>query len=410
MTERVRKMLEEFTITYNDVEKQETQILRGIFKDVCAKSMGKPGVLRHAQYLETVSKEFPVRINEGELIVGTDIFMMDYSDMMEEGALWTNGGHFSVDYITPLKIGFGGIRKRVEAIEPVNDQVANNKQAFITVLDGFSRLILRYADEAKRLAQSCTDKVRKAELEQIERNCRDITFGAPKTFYQALQLVYFIQIFLHLEAIWAGSVAFGRMDQYLYPFYKRDVENGVLTKEEAEELIMCFDIKVSRGGDDSQNITLGGLDENGNAADNELTRLFLKAQVQTKVRQPSLSLRVSEKTAPETMDAALECIAAGIGMPSLFNEDVIKKGILKMGVDPKDANDYVIVGCYEATPQGNTFCQTTALDLNLVDILLDYLKTEPLYDTFEEFYAGFEGVLCTAVQNKVHAHIPTVER
>jgi len=94
-------MLEEFTITYNDVEKQETQILRGIFKDICAKSMGKPGVLRHAQYLETVSKEFPVRINEGELIVGTDIFMMDYSDMMEEGALWTNGGHFSADYIYP---------------------------------------------------------------------------------------------------------------------------------------------------------------------------------------------------------------------------------------------------------------------------------------------------------------------
>lgn len=125
----------------------------------------------------------------------------------------------------------------------------------------------------------------------IGENCILISREAPVSFWQALQLVWFVQIFLHAESK-ASAVSFGRLDQYIWPFYSRDVMNGTLTPEFALELIECFYIKASEG-DESQNLIVGGMDACGNNVENELSLLYLRAAREVQLRQPSLSVRIA---------------------------------------------------------------------------------------------------------------------
>ena len=388
MNHRLEQIVKRFQQRPAAWEIADKQQLNGIFQRIAAKSRTAPPVVKMADYLGAAARELPVRIQEYELIVGSDIYEIDCCC---EYGFFPNGGHYSADYRLPLQVGLGGMIARIDAIEPSTPETATNRKAMLHAWRSLSLLIERYADEAANLAEQENCRDRQVELRQIAENCRRLILDKPETFHQALQLTYFIQIFLHLEGLGSNSMSFGRLDQFLYPFYRRDRQCGRLTVEQAEELWMCFAEKVSYC-DCSQNLVLGGYDTNGREAGNELSCLIMRAQAAVKMRQPSLSLRVTPQTGDEAWAAALTLAAGGFGMPSFFNDPVVIKALENTGAEKTDACHYAIIGCYEANVQGCTYGQTTALELSLPAVLLDFLKERQArqFDDFDTFLAAWK--------------------
>ena len=391
MKNRAAYIQKHFSCTPSDKDVADQQALWAIFRQVCGANRGEPPVTRMADYLTAVAAELPVRINEEELLVGTDIYEVPFAPT--EYQMYSNEGHYSADYDRFLRIGVEGVLRLVEESDRscAGSVEWINRQAFRQVLHAFSHFIRRYAEEAAACAEKTDDPVRKAALEMISANCRHIAFKAPESFRQALQLIYFTQIFLHLEGLGANSMSFGRMDQYLYRFYRRDIDSGLLDDAAAEEWLLCFCERTSRGCDPSQNLALGGVDAEGRPVENELTRLFIRAQRLSRLRQPSLSLLLHPGLSDELWEEALQCVATGIGNPAFFANQTVVASLLNMDVPPADAREYAIIGCYEAVPQANAFGKTTALSFDLPKLILDYLSLhhQDAYTDFDEFYNDF---------------------
>lgn len=317
------------------------------------------------------AKSFPAEIYEKECIVGTNWHWMWQSNIPET-VTPQNAGHFIADFQDFLKKGIIG---------KINEVCARTDEHCTKItLKAFAEYIKSYAKTARHSAESsqCDDKER---LLTIASDCEYISENPPVSFRQALQFVWFIQCFLETEA-GSAAISFGRMDSYLYSYYKRDIENSILTPEEAKELIMAFYIKVSEG-DESTMLTVGGNIEN------ELTALFIEAQTQINMCQPSIALRVSKTTSTDIIDKATELVLKGGGMPAYFNDAVIIKGLKMLGFDDETATNYGIVGCYEATPQG-VFSNTVATAFNLYDSFNVFLKQKVDYSSFKDFLDAFK--------------------
>lgn len=317
---------------------------------------------RKAHFLHCFAKDIPIVLDVEERIVGS---MRFWQARNYERIDSMNKGHIVVDYRMILREGIPGIRKKIAEIR------TDTTEAFEKVLEAFALFIARYAKEAER-----------AGMADVSANCLALTRHAPQTFYQALQMVWFVHLFLHAEGM-AAAVSFGRFDEYLYPFYRRDTENGILTREEAKELLMCFWIKTCEG-DESQNLTLGG------DIENDLTFLCMEVTCALKLKQPSVSVRTNKNTSEALWDKIIELIKCKIGMPAIFNDTIIQKALERTGVEAEDAANYAIVGCYEANSDGNTFGTTaSAGNIYLIDELTEFLDREDEYKNFASFYEGF---------------------
>lgn len=317
------------------------------------------------------SKHFPAEIYEKEYIVGTN-WHWGWQTNSKETVIPCNGGHYIADFHDFLKKGISG------KINDVNN--ATDMLCMQTTLKAFSEYIKKYADTAKK-ACILSQGADKERLLNIANDCEYISENPPVSFRQALQFIWFVQSFLNMES-GSAAISFGRADSYLYPYYKNDIEIGVITQEEALELIMCFYVKISEG-DESCMLTVGGNIEN------ELTSLFIEAQTQIKMRQPSIALRVSKTTSTDVLNKATRLVLNGSGMPAYFNDDVIIEGLNMLGFDDKTATDYGIVGCYEATPQGS-FSNTVAATFNLYDSFNAFLKQNADYSSFKDFLDSFK--------------------
>ena len=330
-----------------------------------------------SQFYRYFSENFPAEIYDHERIVGTNwhwLWQSRIRDKITPG----NIGHFIPDFKDFLKKGIAGKLEAVKNIVPQNDSERNNKISFEVSLGAFSDYIKRYAESAREAYATSQSERDKERLLKIASDCEHISVLPPVTFCQALQLVWFIQCYLDMEA-GNAAISLGRIDQYLYPYYKNDIKNQVISPEEALELIACFYIKISEGNESCM-LTVGGDEEN------ELSALFLEAQTLMNMRQPSISLRVSDKTSNTLLEKAKQLVLIGSGMPAYFNDDVIIKGLKGIGIDEKSASDYGIVGCYEAAPQGS-FSNTVASSFNLYD------SFEAFLDSKNEDYPSFEAFL-----------------
>ena len=183
-------------------------------------------------------------------------------------------------------------------------------------------------------------------------------------------------------------MSLGRMDQYLYPYFKADMEGGRLTLDDALELIMCLYIKLSEG-DESQMLMVGGMDEHGNNVENELSVLLLEAQTYLNMRQPSLGVRICEGTSEKLLQAANDLVAVGSGMPAYFNDDVIIKGLKSIGVDHVSAANYGIVGCYEAAPQGS-FSNTVHASFTIYDSFEAFISQNRGFADYDSLYKAYK--------------------
>lgn len=232
-------------------------------------------------------------------------------------------------------------------------------------IGAISTFILRFSEMAKELSEEEKNFARASELFTISENCRQIASNPPNNFYQGLQLTYFLQLILQIESN-GHSLSLGRMDQYLYPLYKKDLESGAITMDFARELLECTWVKLlavkkirswshtkfSAGGPLYQNVTIGGQTVDGQDAVNPLSYLILESVGNTKLTQPNLSVRYHKNMSQDFMEACVDVIRKGFGMPAFNNDEIVIEELMGLGVEKEDAYQYSAIGCIEVAVPG----------------------------------------------------------
>lgn len=254
-------------------------------------------------------------------------------------------------------------------------------KAIAIVMEGVKIFMNRYSDLLTEQAKTADEKDAQSMLE-VAQICRNLSERAPHSFHEAVQSTWFLFVILHMESN-ASSFSPGRLDKILYPYYKKDVENGTLTAEKALEIIECLWLKFNEivylrnknsakyfaGFPIGFNIAVGGVDADGNDFSNELSHLFLSAQEDLGLPQPNLSVRLHEHTNDELLKHAVRVVAKGSGMPQFFNDKAIIHEMEKLGIEHDDAMNYAIVGCVELTTQGNNLGWSDAAMFNMNKVL-----------------------------------------
>ena len=291
------------------------------------------------------------------------------------GNYFYNGiGHICVKYDEVLAIGFQGIKEK--ALKKRNeckfgDEDYARKSTFLNAVirccDAACTYAARYAELAEKQGQSCADGKRKAELLQIAENCRRVPARGATSFYEACQSFWFVQMLIQTESS-GHSISPGRFDQYMYPYYKRDLEAGRITREFAQELIDCIWVKFNdlnkcrdavsaegfAGYSLFQNLIVGGQNADGEDVTNDLSAMCLEADIHVHLPAPSLCIRVWNGTPHELMIKAAEVTRTGVGHPAYYNDEVIIPALMNRGLPLADARDYCIIGCVEPQKAGKT--------------------------------------------------------
>ncbi len=296
-------------------------------------------------------------------------------NMFTPGNYFYNGvGHVTVQYDKVLRIGLEGIKGEARELLSslsVADWDYQKRSSFLeAVIISCDAVILyaeRYAALAGKMADGCADEARKRELLQIAMNCARVPAKGAQSFYEACQSFWFIQQLLQLESS-GHSISPGRFDQYMYPYYKKDLDAGRLTREFAQELMDCIWVKLNdlnkcrdaasaegfAGYSLFQNLIAGGQDAQGNDATNDLSFLCIQASKHVMLPQPSFSVRVWNGTPHEFLMKAAELTRTGVGLPAYYNDEVIIPALLSRGLSLADAREYNIIGCVEPQKAGKT--------------------------------------------------------
>jgi len=262
--------------------------------------------------------------------------------LYEHGNFLTNYDHFAGNYEGFLKRGVGGSIENIEAcILTYKDNA--RKQLFLQsakiTMQAFSELCLQYASAAREVGKA-----------EIAYTCEKIAQKVPETFREALQLIWLLfQAFL-LEGRYA--MALGRMDQYLFPYYQKDLSEGNLTKEQAVELLSSVFVKIGEklqfdGVDDTVNICIGGVGKDGSDATNELSYAILEAVHCANIPGPNLSARMHKSTTKAFYIACLDVLGTGLGYPAFMNDEININALVKAGYPLEHAREYCMVGCIE---------------------------------------------------------------
>ncbi len=329
------------------------------------RALAAPNTEARANAIETLFMLPPAYVYEQDLIVGSirplwceigeDVsnYAAGIVGSYGERSFGTNSDHMSPDYRRVVEGGIPGLLAEIAA-SAITHEKEPEKRVYLAAMqqsvEAFRGLILGYAAAAELRAQSVTDETCASELRLAAKNCRAIADHAPTTFAEGLQLVWLCHTAFNYEGRYA--MALGRMDQYLYPLFARDMSAGVITHARAVELLENVFIKIYEkraylGGDDVVNICIGGTSVDGRCNVNELSYCILEAVRNCNVPGPNLSARIGASTPDVFLDACLKVIGTGLGYPALMNDEINMAALCRMGYDPKDVADYSMVGCIE---------------------------------------------------------------
>lgn len=263
----------------------------------------------------------------------------------------TNADHFAPDYAGFLRDGVSGTLARIRRSREVHrsDPDSAKKLRFLDAaeisMEAFGTMAAQYADAAEVLAASSPAPERQ-ELLEAAGACRAVSARPPETFREALQLTWLAHHAFVLEG--RDAMAFGRMDQFLWPYYLRDTQQGRLTREDATDLLACTLYKIADVGHyDTCNIAIGGILPDGTGGVNELSYCILEAVKRCRIPGPNLSARLYRDVPEEFLDACLQVIGTGIGYPALMNDEVNIPALARHGYDLADCRNYCMVGCIE---------------------------------------------------------------
>ena len=304
--------------------------------------------------------------------------------------IFCGAGHAGIEYDRLLRLGFGGIRqlilhtiRLVDRSLPDGIKQANFLSAELMVCDATIDHVLRYAELARQMAGSESNRTRRDELLQIHEILRWISVYPPRTFWEALQLVNLATSMVHMECN-GHSISYGRFDQYMYPFYRRDLANGAATREFIQELIENFYIKIwdlnklrnhtliktfGNGGIGGPCLTVGGLTKEGRDGTNELTYMAIDAHVHIRIPAPWLAVRLHASTPWELTVKIANAVRLGTGEPKIFNDDVAIPSMLSSHIELRDARDYQVVGCVEPDVSGKAYGWKDCGHMNLAKVL-----------------------------------------
>jgi len=340
--------------------------------------------------------------------------------------------HIVVGYKNILKDGLKGIKAR--ATERKKSAETDEERDFLTgvelVCDATRDFSTRFANLVKTQLDNGLDDDRKKELLKLSEMLKKVPWEPPETFHEALQAMWFVQNAIIISYGSGSGITPGRVDQLLYPYYKKDLESGNLTKDEALRLVEEFVIKINNNvviwpnlfgtslnhlGSDVENITMGGIKPNGEDGTNDLTYIFLDAVGNTRLAT-SASFRISKKSPPEYMHKVIE-LHKHTGGIAFFNDEIIVPTMINNGYSLEAARDYCLVGCIEPSGNGDTYGATGGTKFYLptiLDMVMNQgrtsffgnqdgpITTDPLeMESFEEFmdayYTQMEFVIdCTA--------------
>lgn len=333
----------------------------------------EPAIVRRARALSKIAEHAVVRHDPEGLLAGSQrfngLFASEVRAELAELGYATTTGHIVHDYAGLLRHGVKGYREAIGAAlaRAREKEARTNLHTFDEAMQAFARFIARHGETVAPLAER-----------------------APRSFAEALQLVWLMQVFLHAENPGVAAVSFGRMDQYLWPFLREDQAEGRTTLQEVFDLLCAFLLKCHEG-EESQNVVVGGVDEEGREATNPLSLLLLASARSMRAFQPSFTVRVHPEGNPELLAAACDLAAAGLGQPGFMNDPVVTAGLQAVGIPLERARDWAIIGCYEAAPQGDTYPNTVLARLHLVEDLAAFLASAPAREarTFAHFLAGW---------------------
>ncbi len=354
------------------------------------------------------------------------------------GNYYYNGvGHVTVKYEKVLEVGYEGIIEEVkEELSKCNvadDDYAKRSHFLKSVIQSCEAVIVyanRYAELALNMAKQCNDNVRRNELLEIASNCARVPAKGARSFYEACQSFWFVQMLLQVESS-GHSISPGRFDQYMYPYYKADIESGKITKEFAQELMDCIWVKLNdlnkvrdagsaegfAGYGLFQNLIVGGQDAAGIDVTNDLSFMAIESSMHVMLPQPSLSIRVWNGSPHELLIKAAKLTRTGIGLPAYYNDEVIIPSLLNRGLTLADAREYNIIGCVEPQKAGKTDGWHDAAFFNMcrpLELVFSngYDKGELVgvetgdvtkMETFEEFYDAYKKQMKYCIELLVNA-------
>ena len=291
------------------------------------------------------------------------------------GNYFYNGvGHVTVKYWEVLEIGYEGIMAKAQAELDhcnVGDGDYAERSRFLEAVIMSCQAVIdyanRYAKLALEMAEKCTDPQRKAELLVIASNCSKVPAKGATNFWEACQSFWFVQQLLQMESS-GHSISPGRFDQYMYPYYKKDIESGAITRTAAQELIDCIWVKLNdlnkvrdaasaegfAGYSLFQNLIVGGQNKDGEDVTNDLSFMCIEASMHVHLPAPSLSIRVWNGSPHDLLIKAAELTRTGIGLPAYYNDEVIIPALQNRGLSLADAREYNIIGCVEPQKAGKT--------------------------------------------------------
>ncbi len=291
------------------------------------------------------------------------------------GNYFYNGiGHFTVDYGKVLEKGYKGIiaeaNDALNALDVSDADYASRSaflQAVIISCDAVINYADRYATLAKQMAETEVDANRREELLKIAANCARVPRYGAESFYEACQSFWFVQMLLQVESS-GHSISPGRFDQYMNPYFEKDLAAGKITREFAQELIDCIWVKLNdlnkvrdaasaegfAGYSLFQNLIAGGQDKYGNDATNDISFMCINATLHVMLPMPSFSVRVWNGSPHEFLLRAAEVTRTGVGLPAYYNDEVIIPSLMSRGVTLEDARNYNIIGCVEPQAPAKT--------------------------------------------------------
>lgn len=314
----------------------------------------------------------------------------DLGIIKAEGNITSGDAHLAVHYEHVMKYGLQEYERRtmkamkqldLTKMEDINKY--HFHEAILIVIHAVRVFAGRYAQLAKEMAEHAEEK-RAAELREMSRILDKVPYQGADTLQEAIQSMWLVHLVLQIESN-GHSLSYGRMDQYLYPFYQRDLDKGIVTFDSACELLVNLWLKTftinkirswshtqfSAGSPLYQNVTVGGQTSDKMDAVNPMSYLILRSVAQTRLTQPNLTVRYHSRLRGEFMKECIEVVRLGFGMPSFNNDEIIIPSFIEKGVKEEDAYNYSAIGCVETAVPGKWGYRCTGMSfLNFPKSLL----------------------------------------
>jgi formate C-acetyltransferase len=372
----------------------------------------------YAKYAEAFEHAFTnlvPNITKGELIVGkfennlTDTEKKEwqtvYKPIADARIRLAGGGqdsHMAIDYELLLSRGINGIISDIEKRLPV---AKGEAQEFYLAAKRCLSSVIRYSENYAKLAESLAEKEigeSRNELLQIAKICKKVPAEPAESFHEAVQSVHFITHCLSQNPLrpWAQQFQLGHPDRYLYPYYKRDIERGDITKDGAQLLLDLLGIQINTRVPSglSSGYMVGGKDEDGSLVHNELTDMLIQVIDEVRLVYPAVGLCYTEDTPDSLLKKACEMLSRGRSHPALFNDEVITRGLISYGVSDREAHNYIHSTCVEITPVAASNVWVACPYTNMVGLLISTMT-----DEYVNFDAHLSAIL-KKIDNDIEAN------